>query len=197
MSVNLSNYTVSAAGCWVWNGTKTHDGYGVTRVTKGSRRVHRLMWERYNGPIPVGLELDHTCENPPCLNPAHLDAVTRAEHIRRTMQRLGKDDLHRAAVNMRIAGCSYSEIAEALRWSGRVSAHAAVGYAIRKGLADSNEIPRRRTVTPAERQQMTEMYHAGKKQTEIAPLFGLHSSQVSRIVRGLTSGHSKVSKENQ
>jgi hypothetical protein len=180
-----SHYAVAESGCWVWTGTRTNGGYGVIY----RKRAHRLMYEQVNGPIPAGLELDHTCENPPCINPDHLDAVTRPEHIRRTQDRLGKSHLHVAAVEMRRQGFKYQEIADALGWSDRVSAHAAVRYAIEKGLVDPESVPRRKTLTDADRADMTAMYRAGMKQTEIARIYGMHPSQVSRVVRGMRSGH--------
>jgi hypothetical protein len=42
------------------------------------------MWIAENGPVPVGLELDHLCEVRRCVNPAHLQPVTRTENVRRS-----------------------------------------------------------------------------------------------------------------
>jgi hypothetical protein len=47
--------------------------------------VHRAVYERYVGPIPPGLEIDHLCRVRNCVNPAHLEAVTRGENVRRQM----------------------------------------------------------------------------------------------------------------
>lgn len=66
-------------GCWEWSLTHTHDGYA--RI--GSRVAHRVGYELLVGPIPAGLELDHLCCNPGCVNPTHLEPVTHAENRRR------------------------------------------------------------------------------------------------------------------
>ena len=64
--------------CWLWTG-RTHDGYG--RYSGGSS--HRIAYELLVGPIPDGLELDHLCRVTQCVNPDHLEPVTREENIRR------------------------------------------------------------------------------------------------------------------
>jgi hypothetical protein len=64
--------------CWVWR-WGTLNGYGYHHHT----RVHRAAYERWVGPIPDGLDLDHLCRNRLCANPAHLEPVTRDENLRR------------------------------------------------------------------------------------------------------------------
>lgn len=75
-------------GCWIWLGLRNDGGYGLFDPAGGPRRVaHRVAWEERFGPIPAGLFLDHTCVQPACVNPEHLDPVTVAENNRRTRQR--------------------------------------------------------------------------------------------------------------
>lgn len=50
-------------------------------------KAHRFSYETFTGPIPAGLELDHTCNRNCCINPDHLEAVTHAENMRRRSER--------------------------------------------------------------------------------------------------------------
>lgn len=74
----------AAGGCWEWQGSKDVQGYGRINIGNVPRLVHRVAYELLVGPIPEGLELDHQCVNPPCLNPAHMAPVTHAENMART-----------------------------------------------------------------------------------------------------------------
>lgn len=79
-------------GCWEWTGAVNHGGYGVFSVTVALRkrvqyRVHRLVYDLMVGPIPDAMEIDHLCLNRRCANPAHLEAVTSAENLRRAAER--------------------------------------------------------------------------------------------------------------
>jgi hypothetical protein len=67
--------------CWQWTGTIHHRGYGVIGDNKNRQYLaHRLAYEHANGPIPEGLYVCHTCDNPPCCNPAHLFVGTDADN---------------------------------------------------------------------------------------------------------------------
>lgn len=66
--------------CWEWKRpSRTPEGYFKTHEVF----VHRLAWELWRGPIPVGLTIDHLCRNPACANPRHLEPVTVRENTLR------------------------------------------------------------------------------------------------------------------
>lgn len=68
--------------CWLWIGTKNRYGYG-TILHQGSRRLaHRLAYELSGNVIPQGMNLLHTCDNPPCINPEHLRVGTQLDNVR-------------------------------------------------------------------------------------------------------------------
>lgn len=72
--------------CWLWPGAVGHGGYGVISwldQDTGRQRqakVHRAAWAAANGPIPIGLTIDHICRVRLCCNPAHLRLLTNFEN---------------------------------------------------------------------------------------------------------------------
>lgn len=70
-------------GCWNWTRSLMPTGYGHLTINNEQVLAHRFLYESMCGPIPKGLDLDHLCENPRCVNPTHLEPVTHAENCRR------------------------------------------------------------------------------------------------------------------
>lgn len=86
----------SSGGCWHWTGFVDASGYGQYWHEGELRRPHAAAYETLVGPIPLGYVIDHTChsfdpscgggfgcEHRRCVNPAHLEAVTQSENLKR------------------------------------------------------------------------------------------------------------------
>lgn len=80
-----SKVQINDDGCHLWIAYVKPDGYGLfwRGPGKGMGSAHIWAWERANGPVPDGLELDHQCRVRHCVNPNHLEPVTHAENMRR------------------------------------------------------------------------------------------------------------------
>lgn len=80
----------TGAPCWLWTGATSPNGYG--RFRPGSKDVpmvgpHRFSFELYNGPIASGLVVMHSCDNPACVNPAHLSIGTNKDNTHDAMRK--------------------------------------------------------------------------------------------------------------
>ena len=69
--------------CWEWIGAKVSGGYGSFNIDKRSISAHRVAYQLQKGEIPNGMDLDHLCRNRICVNPHHLEPVTRSVNCRR------------------------------------------------------------------------------------------------------------------
>lgn len=76
------------SGCWLWLGRIKSNGYGTIGIKKDDEwrtaHAHRISYEIFVGRIPDGLDLDHKCRQRCCINPDHLEPVTRSENLKRS-----------------------------------------------------------------------------------------------------------------
>lgn len=86
-------------GCWLWTGQIDGCGYGRIQVDDRPREAHRTVFAMLAGPIPAGLSIDHVCHNADvecpggkqcmhrrCVNPEHLEAISKEENYQRAKQ---------------------------------------------------------------------------------------------------------------
>ena len=75
--------TEMSDSCWLWTGYVMNAGYGALATSNGTELVHRFSYRLFVGDIPDKLTIDHLCEVKTCVNPDHLELVTRTENIQR------------------------------------------------------------------------------------------------------------------
>lgn len=103
-------------GCWLWTGAKTQFGYGAFRMFRPKRTVgaHRVSYELYKGPILLGMHVCHACDNPSCVNPAHLWIGTAGDNAR---DRDAKDRVQHGQTHY-AAKLTEEDVAEIIKCSG-------------------------------------------------------------------------------
>ena len=86
-------------GCWIWNGWINYKGYGQLKFKQKTLIAHRASYMIFVGQIPEGFDVDHTCHSDDpekcgsykickhraCINPEHLEAVSKKEHGSRSI----------------------------------------------------------------------------------------------------------------
>jgi len=99
-------------GCLIWQGATNGSGHAMYN---GPAYRHYIVY--FYGPIPPGYEVHHTCGNGRCVNPLHLQILTRAQHheaTRRSGQKYGAKLTARQAAEvkrMALAGEAHKDVA--------------------------------------------------------------------------------------
>lgn len=77
-----------ATPCLIWQGRPSVQGYARITENQVTRPAHVVIWERANGAVPAGHEVDHLCYVRMCVELEHLECVTKAENRRRAGSRM-------------------------------------------------------------------------------------------------------------
>lgn len=78
---------VTECGCWIWLGTINTNGYGRISLTGRKEQAHRYSFVLFKGKLAAGMQVNHKCDNPLCVNPDHLYAGTQKQNIRDCIDR--------------------------------------------------------------------------------------------------------------
>lgn len=89
-------------GCHIWQraGAKSKPFYGKLSVNGKLKLAHRYAWERKNGLMPAHLQACHSCDNPPCVNEAHIFPGTDQENKQDALRKgRGRRGVHKGEAN--------------------------------------------------------------------------------------------------
>lgn len=78
---------VTETGCWLWLGHLNPSGYGRFSMTSGKELAHRYSYKLFVGEISSGMQINHRCDNPSCVNPDHLYQGTQKENVKDCIDR--------------------------------------------------------------------------------------------------------------
>lgn len=179
------NVEKDANGCWNWRGARYRKGYGRISIDGRQVAAHRTAYRLAHGEIPDGLVVRHRCDNPPCINPDHLEVGTAADNSRDMVER-GRSAPNPRALNTRCAnGHPFDEV-NTYWWNGARYCKACKNeYQVRK--RDRQNPGRVRKVVGEERDRLraraAQLHSEGLTLKEIAADFG-RSTELVRDLLG-------------
>lgn len=144
--------------CWRWTARRNANGYGTLKVNGRQWLAHRVAWALTVGTDPGPLLVCHHCDNPGCVNPAHLFVGTASDNAQ-DMVRKGRAHLQK-----------HPELSP---------------YTLYPGSRPKGERNGRARVTEAVVTEIRAMRAGGMSQAAIGRKVGLSQQQISHIVRGV------------
>jgi hypothetical protein len=124
-----SKVAIGAPGeCWEWQGGRM-DGAGRFVMARRNVLAHRAAWRFTNGEIPAGLDVDQSCRNRLCVNPAHLALIPggrprRERHGRCKLTesqvaeiRASGESLRRLAASYGVCTSTIADIRNGITWA--------------------------------------------------------------------------------
>lgn len=182
-------YTITPSGCWEWNGDRNPAGYGIVL----GKLAHRVEYERAKGHIKPGLVLLHGCDNPPCVNPAHLRPGTRAEN---TADMYAKKRARPFGRDQKLTPAQSNDVAERYL-AGQDAADLAHEFGVSRSYVtslgskrgrDTNRTRDRasgqragKRLTDAQRAEIARRYRDGTAASELMEEFGVSRGYVSLL----------------
>lgn len=79
------------SSCWLYQGGTDRKGYSSVRFDNKWHKLHRLLFSILVTDIPDGMQLDHICRKCNCVNPKHLQIVSKSENLRLRNERIRND----------------------------------------------------------------------------------------------------------
>jgi hypothetical protein len=193
-----------ADDCWPFKGARSARGYGRFAFAGKNRLAHRVAYELLCGPVPDGAVIMHSCDNPPCCNPAHLRIGTQSDNVA-DMRSKGREvhapkgEYHWAA---KISAAQAKAIRAALLsgqrkvalarqygLSRRAISHIAQGRSwrgIEGAISAPSEIRKNRSLSFADATDIRRRAEGGAGIEPLAAEYGVSKRTIGRVVSGET-----------
>lgn len=164
----------------------------------GKKLAHRVSYEMHNGPIPKGMHIMHSCDNPACVNPNHLSAGTRSDNMTDCAQKGRNANMSLAdasviaLLNDYIEGMGHSEIASKYGISirtvpdfvsgrSRPWLHGKHGCPTLEDLKAAKKAKKWATLTPEIVTEIRQRLKAGEMGKDLAVEYGIHKATISDV----------------
>lgn len=95
--------------CWIWKASK-RGKYGSAYYNGKRDGAHRISYIIHCGPIPDGMDICHRCDNPLCVNPAHLWVGTAEQNMHDMISK--KRDKHPHGEHYKRHKLTYEQVQE-------------------------------------------------------------------------------------
>jgi hypothetical protein len=154
---------IPGVSCWAWNGIYSTNGYGMFNRRKKMILAHRGSYEAFNGFIPKGMYVCHTCDNKWCVNPNHLFLGTPKDNMTDKVKK-GRQS----------KGLAHSKI---MKSSEKFQKSIVYG-----------EKHSQSKLSNFQRKQILELEAKGKSRKEIAQMFGITPSLIYFIKKRYSGG---------
>lgn len=176
--------------CWPWTGCLTPLGYGQLLIHAKKWMAHRASWRIAHGPIPKGMCVCHHCDNPPCVNPAHLFLGTHKQNSEDMVNKGRAASGPFSPSKIRLIRKLYctghytqAELAKRFGTTQPVISGITRGQTYRQAPGRVKQM--RRNLDPEVVKEIRQRVAQGERQVNLAREFGVTKSAVSLIVRGL------------
>jgi len=197
-------------GCWNWTLSLGKRGYGYMSINDTNTMAHRVSYEIFVGPVPDGLFVLHSCDNPQCMNPDHLHIGTHEDNMREMMERKRScagekqafakltNETVLQAIEMHKAGESACSLAKKFNVSSTSMLYALEGrtWSSVTGLTPRENKPKMQgtlchaaKLCDADVVEILRLSASGMRGSKIAPLFNVSHALISGILLGKTWKH--------
>lgn len=180
--------------CWPWTGGLTGAGYGIVWIVGKVRKATHLSLELHGKPRPGRAHALHSCDNPPCVNPAHLRWGTPMENATDKMARGRFNGNPRKSRNFKATDELVSEVLSSAETGGELSRRLGVSKPVINRIRRAHGVARQTGRAPTMANRVFELMKTvadehgvvGISQADMARQLGLASSNVSISIRRLT-----------